>query len=73
MQEGDRMTGYYVVMCKVYTDTNRESEIPLSGIIHTKRYWAFHEMEHAKENPQYAGEVFYIQTIAVMEDKTNDK
>ena len=63
------MIRHYIVMCKYYTDTDHVVEMPLSGIIHTKRFWAFHEMEHAKENPQYAGEVLYIQAIAVKEDK----
>lgn len=58
------MTRHYIVMCKVYTDTDQVAEIPLSGIVHTKRFWAFHEMEHAKDNPQYAGEQFYIKEVA---------
>ena len=57
------MTRYYIVMCRIYTDTDQVLHEPLSGIKHTQRFWAFHEMEHAKDNPQYAGEVFYIKEV----------
>lgn len=57
------MTRYYIVMCRVYNDTDSISHMPLSGTKHTKRFAAFLEMEHAKDNPQYAGEVFYIKEV----------
>lgn len=63
MVQADKMVKGYIVMCKVYTDTDQVSEIPLSGTKHTERFAAFLEMEHAKDNPQYAGENFYIQEI----------
>lgn len=57
------MTRYYIVMCKYYTDTDQVAEIPLSGTVHTKRFAAYLEMQHAKDNPQYVGEVFYIKEV----------
>ncbi len=57
------MTRYYIVMCRIYTDTDQVLHEPLSGTKHTKRFAAFLEMEHAKDNPQYAGEVFYIKEV----------
>lgn len=65
------MARRYVVMCKVYTDTDQASELPLSGTMHAKRFSAFLEMEHAKDNPQYAGEQFYIKEVTD-EHKANE-
>lgn len=64
------MTRRYIVICKYYTDTDRVAVIPLSGTVHTKRFAAYLEMEHAKDNPQYAGEIFYIKEVN--EDEKND-
>ena len=57
------MTKYYIVMCKVYTDTDQASDVPLSGTKHTKRFKAFLEIEHAQDNALYAGEQLYIKEI----------
>ena len=53
----------YIVMCKYHIDTNHVQDLPLTGTKHTKRFDAFLEMQHAKDNPQYAGEIFYIKEV----------
>ena len=58
------MTRYYIVMCKYYTDTDQVAEVPLSGTVHTKRFDAFLEMERAKDDPRFAGEIFYIKEVS---------
>ena len=63
MVQTDKMVKRYLVMCRVYDDTDQVSRIPLSGIEHRTRFAAFLEMEHAKDNPQYAGEIFYIEEV----------
>lgn len=63
MVQTDKMVRKYIVMCRIYTDTDHIYHEPLSGTKHTKRFNAFLEMEHAKDNPQYAGEVFYIKEV----------
>jgi len=57
------MARLYVVMCKDHTDNGKVVELPLSGTVHVVRFNAFLEMEHAKDNPQYAGETFYLKEI----------
>lgn len=48
----------YIVMVEMDEDT-----IPLSGKIHTSQFQAFLEMEHAKDNPMFAGYRFYIRRV----------
>ena len=64
VQANKVVNGYYVMML-MYNDTDGTSAwIPFSKMIHRSRFQAFLEMEHAKDDPMYAGEIFEIRELS---------
>lgn len=67
MVQTDKVVKKYIVMVQTEIpgiDAGGSYWIPLSETLHDKRFSAFMEMEHAKDDPRYAGEVMYIKEVA---------
>lgn len=64
VQRNKVVKGYYLMML-MYSDTDGTTAwIPFSKLIHRSRFQAYLEMEHAKDDPMYAGEIFEIREVS---------
>lgn len=64
MVQTDKVVKRYIVMMKVYDDTDKSYSAPYSNKFHGSRFEAFLEMERAKDDPRFAGEIFYIKEVS---------